>query len=176
MKSNPCQKAFDTGKAWRNNQRKQNPMRFSRYKLRERAKYWSDYLTELSNIGQCAGGDTRACFALRHCGHEDKSTWVKNLPEMMLVRLGQDVQEVLYALSGDGIPQREIDALEVMVRAEVPGLIALGERARLETKKDWPHVSKSLASRGGLITHFVAEMQKLVTRVNQKINAILVRP
>ena len=173
---NPCQKAFDTGKAWRNNQRKHEPMLFSRYKIVETGKNWSDFLDELIKIGRVASGDKTACYGLRHCAKEDKAFWVKRLPESMLESFSRNVVEVLYALRGDGIPQPEIDALEVIVRAEVPRLIALGERARLEAKGDWHGLARVLASRGGLITQFVAEMQKLVTRVNQKINAILEGP
>lgn len=176
MISNPSQKAFDKGTHWRIEQRKHDPMPSSRYKIRERARYWSDYPTELVNIGLCAGGDAKACFALRHCGQEDKSTWVKNLSEMMLVRLGQDVTAVLYALRGDGVPQKQIDALEVLVGAEVPWLIALGERARLEAKGDWHGLTRVLASGSAYISQFVAEMCSLVERVNRKIDAILEGP
>ena len=173
---NPCQKAFDDGCDWRLTQRKHDPMPFSRYKLLERARYWSNYLIELINIGLCAGGDTRACSALLHCAKEDKSLWIRQCSEQMLRRLGQDIAEVIYALKGDGVPQFEIAALERRVKAAVPGLIALGELARLEAKEDWHGLSRVLASRGGLITQFVAEMCSLVELVNQKIDAILERP
>ena len=176
MKFNPCQKAFDAGSDWRRTQRKTDPMRFSRYKIVETGKRWSDIRTELRKIGLCAGGETSACNALRHCVREDKSTWVKNLPESMLVRLGQDVVEVLYALRGDGVPQKQIDAMEAMVRAEVPRLISLGELARVEAKDDWKHLATSLASGGGYISVFVFEMQSLVEWVNQEIDEILGRP
>ncbi len=175
MTTNRSQKAFDTGKAWRNNQRKQNPMSFSNYKIVETGEYWSDFLDELITIGRCASGDKTACYGLMHCGKEDKAFWVKRLPESMLESFSRDVVEVLYALRGDGIQQREIDYLERMVNLAAPRLIELGELARLEAKNDWPHVSKSLASGNGYIYQFVAEMQSLVTRVVDEINANLRR-
>ena len=145
-------------------------MQFSRYKIVETGKRWSDFPTELRNIGLCAGGDTSACSALRHCVREDKSKWVKHLPESMLEDFSRNVVEVLYALQGDGVPQREIAALELMVRAQVPRLISLGEEARLEAKQDWRHLTKSLASgKGCVFTEFVGEMQSLVASVIDQI-------
>ncbi len=130
MKSTPCQKAFNNGQAWRRTQRKTHSMPFSRYKIVETGERWSDYPTELRNIGLCAGGDTSACSSLRHCGQEDKSTWVKHLPESMLEDFSRNCVEVLYALHGDGVTQPAIDALELMVRAQVPRLISLGDDMR----------------------------------------------
>jgi hypothetical protein len=173
MKSTPCQKAFNNGQAWRRTQRKTHSMPFSRYKIVETGERWSDYPTELRNIGLCAGGDTSACSALRHCGQEDKSTWVKHLPESMLEDFSRNCVEVLYALHGDGVTQPAIDALELMVRAQVPRLISLGEHARLEAKDDWQRLKKSLASGNGCVTEFVDEMQSLVARVVDHISTPL---
>lgn len=131
MKTSPCQRAFNSGQAWRRSQRKTHPMPFSRYKIVETSENWSDYPTELRSIGLCAGGDTIACNALRHCVKEDKSKWVRHLPESMLEVFSRNCVEVLYALQGDGVPQPAIDALEVMVRAQVQRLISFGEHARV---------------------------------------------
>ena len=169
MKSTPCQKAFNNGQAWRRAQRKTHPMSFSRYKIVETGRNWSDYLTELRNIGLCAGGVTGACFALRHCVKEDKCRWVKHLPESMLETFARNIVETLYALHGDGVTQPAIDALELIVRAQVPRLISLGEHARLEAKDDWQRLSKSLASGNGYVTQFVDEMQSLVASVIDQI-------
>ena len=146
-------------------------MQFSRSKIVETGKRWSDFPTELRNIGLCAGGDTSACSALRHCVREDKSKWVKHLPESMLEDFSRNVVEVLYALQGDGVPQKTIDTLELMVRAQVPRLISLGEHARLEAKQDWRHLTKSLASGNGcVVSEFVGELQSLVASVIDQIS------
>ena len=170
MKISPCQEAFNSGQAWRCNQRKTHPMSFSRYKIVETLENWSDYPAELKNIGLCAGGVSAACFALGHCVREDKSKWLKKLPESMLEDFARNFLEVLYALHGDGVPQKTIDTLELMVRAQVPRLISLGEHARLEAKQDWRHLTKSLASgKGCVFTEFVGEMQSLVASVIDQI-------
>ncbi len=166
MKSTPCQQAFNNGQAWRRSQRQAHPMPFSAYKIAETAQNWADYHTELRNIGLCAGGDTSTCYALRHCVREDKSMWVKRLPECMVHDFARNVVEVLYALKGDGVPQPAIDALEQMVRDQVPRLISLGEQARLEAKHDWQRLRKPLASgQGCFVTAFVLEMQSVVALV-----------
>jgi hypothetical protein len=169
MKISPCQKAFNSGQAWRRAQRKTDPMSFSRYKILETGANWSEYLTELKNIGVCAGGVDGACYALRHCVREDKSKWMRRLPESMLHDFARDCVEVLYALSGDGLPQPAIDALALMVSAQVPRLISLGEHARLEAKHDWQRLRKSLAKGNGCVTEFVGEMQSLVALVVDEI-------
>lgn len=165
MKTSPCQKAFESGQDWRRTQRKNHPMSFSGYKILETERNWADFPTELRNIGHCAGGVSSACFALNHCVREDKSTWVKSLPESMLRFFARDCVEVLYALRGDGVPQPAIDALEQLVRAQVPRLISLGEHARLEAKHDWQRLAKSLAKGNGCVTQFVLEMQTVVALV-----------
>ena len=165
MISTPCQKAFNSGQAWRRAQRETHPMPFSRYKIVETGRNWADFPTELRKIGHCAGGVSSACFALNHCAREDKSKWVKRLPESMLRFFARDCVEVLYALRGDGVPQPAIDALDLMVRARVPGLISLGEQARLEAKHDWQRLKKSLATGNGCVTQFVNEMQTVVALV-----------
>jgi hypothetical protein len=175
MKNFPCQVAFDKGQAWRRAQRKTDPMSFSRYKIEETGENWADYLAELKNIGVCAGGVEGACYALRHCVREDKSKWVKHLPESMLEDFARNVVEVLYALNGDGVPQPAIDYLEQMVSAQVPRLISLGEDARLEAKHDWRRLTKSLAKGNGYVTQFVDEMQTLVARVLDQISTHLPR-
>jgi len=173
MKANHCQKQFNTGQAWRQTQRKTHPMPCSTYKIVETAKRWSDFLDELINIGRCASGDKPACYCLMHCAREDKGLWVKRLPESMCDSLSRNVVEVLYALQGDGVPQHEIDALERMVRAQVPRLIALGERARQEAKSNWAYLSKQqLANGNGVITEFVAEMLALVMEVTRHLRGI----
>ena len=170
MMISPCQKAFNSGQAWRRAQRKTDPMSFSRYKILETGANWSDYLTELKNIGVCAGGVEGACYALRHCVREDKSKWVKHLPESMLEDFSRNCVEVLYALNGDGVPQPAIDYLEQMVHAQVPRLISLGEDARLEAKHDWRRLTKSLASgKGCVVSEFVSELQSLVASVIAQI-------
>ncbi len=170
MKISPCQEAFNSGQAWRCNQRKTHPMQFSRYKIVETGKRWSDYPTELRNIGRCAGGVDGACYALRHCVQEDESKWVEHLPESMLEGLSRNCGEVLYALHGDGVPQKTIDTLELMVRAQVPRLISLGEEARLEAKHDWRRLTKSLASGNGcVVSEFVGELQSLVASLIDQI-------
>ena len=100
---------------------------------------------------------------------EDKCRWVKHLPESMLETFARNIVETLYALHGDGVTQPAIDALELMVRAQVPRLISLGEHARLEAKDDWQRLSKSLASGNGYVTQFVDEMQSLVASVIDQI-------
>ncbi len=145
-------------------------MSFSRYKIIETLKNWSDYPTELRNIGLCASGVSAACFALRHCVREDKSKWLKKLPECMVHDFSRNCVEVLYALHGDGVPKPTIDALELMVKAQVPRLISLGEQARLESKHDWQRLCKSLAQgKGCAVTEFVDEMQTLVALVVDQI-------
>ncbi len=167
----PCQKAFNSGQAWRRAQREIHPMPFSRYKIVETGRNWADFPTELRNIGLCATGVTGACYALRHCVREDKSTWVKHLPEAMLEDFARNVVEVLYALQGDGVPQPAIDALDLMVRTRVPGLISLGEDARLEARQNWRHLTKSLASgKGCAVTEFVDAIQSLVASVVEQIS------
>lgn len=163
--TSPCQKAFNSGQDWRRTQRKNHPMSFSRYKIVETGRNWADFPTELHKIGLCAGGVTGACYALRHCVREDKSKWVKRLPESMLRFFARDCVEVLYALRGDGVPQPAIDALDLMVRARVPGLIILGEQARLEAKHEWRHLTKSLALGNGCVIEFVKQMQSVVALV-----------
>jgi len=84
MKNNPCQKALDKGRAERKAMSRNNPMCFSAYKIKEGRSRWSDYPAELEKIGRCAGGEQQACHGLRHSGREDKSLWVRKLPEDML--------------------------------------------------------------------------------------------
>jgi hypothetical protein len=145
-------------------------MSFSRYKIVETFENWADYPAELRNIGLCAGGVSDACFALRHCVREDKSKWLKKLPESMIHDFARNCLEVLYALSGDGVPQPAIDAIEQMVRAEVPRMISLGEEARIEAKNDWQRLRKALASgKGCVVTEFVDELTSLVALVVDQI-------
>ena len=163
MKISPCQEAFNSGQEWRRAQRITHPMSFSRYKIVETLENWSDFPTELRNIGLCAGGVDGACFSLRHCVRSDKASWLKKLPESMLEDFARNVVEVLYALNGDGVPQPAIDDLEQMVSAQVPRLISLGEDARLEAKHDWRRLTKSLASgQGCFVAELVSELQSLV--------------
>ena len=170
MKISPCQKAFNSGQTWRRAQRQSHPMSFSRYKIVETFENWADYPAELRNIGRCSGGVAGACFALRHCVREDKSRWVKHLPESMLEDFSRNCVEVLYALHGDGVPQPAIDAIEQMVRAQVPWMISLGEDAQLEAKHDWRRLTKSLASgKGCVVTEFVDELTSLVALVVDQI-------
>lgn len=163
--TSPCQEAFNNGQVWRRAQRKKDPMSKSRYKIVETWRNWADFPTELRNIGHCAGGVSSACFALNHCVREDKSRWVKRLPESMLRFFARDCVEVLYALRGDGVPQTAIDALDLMVRGRVPGLISLGEQARLEAKHEWRHLKKSLALGNGCVIEFVKQIQSVVALV-----------
>jgi hypothetical protein len=166
-----CQEAFNSGQAWRRAQRQSHPMSFSRYKIVETLENWSGYPTELRNIGFCASGVSAACFSLRHCVREDKSKWLKKLPESMLEDFARNVAEVLYALQGDGVPHSAIDDLEEMLRAEVPRLISLGEDARLEAKHDWRRLTKSLASgKWCVVTEFVDAIQSLVANVVEQIS------
>jgi hypothetical protein len=89
----------------------------------------------------------------------------------MLENLSRNCGEVLYALHGDGVPQKTIDTLEQMVSAQVPRLIGLGEDARLEAKHDWRRLTKSLASgKGCAVTEFVGAIQSLVANVVEQIS------
>jgi len=89
----------------------------------------------------------------------------------MLEDFARNVAEVLYALQGDGVPHSAIDDLEEMLRAEVPGLISLGEDARLEAKHDWRRLTKSLASgKWCVVTEFVDAIQSLVANVVEQIS------
>lgn len=99
--------------------------------------------------------------------------WLKKLPESMLEDFSRNVVEVLYALRGDGVPQPVIDALEQMVRAQVPRLIGLGEDARLEAKHDWQHLRKLLPEGKGCVTEFVLEMQSVVALVVDQVHTSL---
>lgn len=169
MKTNPCQKALDKGRAERKTMSRNNPMCFSAYKIKEVRSLWSDYPEELEKIGRCATGDKQTCYGLRHSGREDKSRWVRKLPENMLHSLEYNVIGVLYALIGDGVPQSVVDDLGRYTRLELPRLVALGELARLEAKHDWKVLSKSLANKQGVVFDFVLGLQKIVDTVVNRV-------
>lgn len=132
------------------------------YKLMECRVCFYDTKEELERIGKYMRGDTHLRYSFRHCVSWDKHIWAKRKPAYNCNALGRNLVGVLHGLEGDGVSVLAIKLLEEEVHRRIPGLLDLGELARIETKNNWLLVGKLLGTNSCAMDQFVNECIDLI--------------
>jgi len=115
--------------------RVRHPLPFGDYKLRECYRRLQQTGLELDKIQKLVSG-RGSKWSLMHCTSEDKHIWLKALPDVIAWRLGYEVLPGLKALSGNGIPQAEIDLAYPTIERETLELLPRLDFIRRLVKRD----------------------------------------
>lgn len=166
------EKAYCEGLKTRQDERG-NPvdMPFSTYKVLECYEDFRSTKDELLRIGEYSRGDRSLKYKFEHCVHWDKHVWAKRIAAYNSFCLARNLVGVVHALPGDGVSKEVVDDIQDELRRRVPHLIALGERARIESKNAWRYTSKLLGTGECLLDQFNDKCLELIEWVMDAIIA-----
>ena len=125
-------------------------MPFAIYKLIECHRDFTSTKEEFARIGvyerSKKSGKHDLRYSFLYCTPQDKHFWVKRIAAHNCFCLARNLVGVLHALPGDGVSAAITEKIKKNVACQVPDLLTLGEFARIQTKTDWPRVSKLLGT------------------------------
>ena len=121
-------------------------MPFAIYKILECHDDFTGTSKELARIGEYARGNKSLKHSFKHCMYWEKHIWAKGIAAYNCFCLARNLVGVLHALPGDGVSAAITEKIKKNVACQVPDLLTLGEFARIQTKTDWPRVSKLLGT------------------------------
>jgi len=147
-------------------QRRDIPLPYGYFKLREAERTFSRYLICLCGIEGSVRGENKATL-FECCTREDKHVWLRRVPGYIAWELGYKTLPGLIALVNDGIPQQKVTSKYPSVYQDVQDLLPLLEEARLDLKKGIKREYDRMKAGGSFIRPLVLKAQAINREVIQ---------